>query len=371
MAIVGLGAAATGEDAVRALLLSRLDGAYRLATCILRDAAAAEDAVQEAALRAWAMRRGLRDPDRAEAWFARIVVNECRAELARRSRRPAVSEADLVVARTNPEELRDEVARALARLTPDEQVVVAMRFGRDLTVPQIALQTGIREGTVKSRLHNAQEHLRAAEAERRAEEAGHERPGRRAHCARTTNRSRATRPPASRVAWRARSTRRRRLWRRVQRGGLRSGSRRSVRPWSSRRSWSAVSIPVRTASPSGVIGPSASPIPTASATPTTTDRASRPRRPRQLRRRPRRLHLREAGFDSTGRHVPVTGAMSPVLIQGTPPARRRSRLVRRRHVQGHGSPRLPDRKPPPGALCRGLRPRDGPVHPDRLDGRAA
>jgi DNA-directed RNA polymerase specialized sigma24 family protein len=51
-------------------------------------------------------------------------------------------------------------------------VVVAMRFGRDLTVPQIALQTGIREGTVKSRLHNAQEHLRAAfEAERRAEEA--------------------------------------------------------------------------------------------------------------------------------------------------------------------------------------------------------
>jgi RNA polymerase sigma-70 factor (ECF subfamily) len=173
MAIVGIGAAATGEDAVRALLLSRLDGAYRLATCILRDAAAAEDAVQEAALRAWAMRRGLRDPDRAEAWFARIVVNECRAELARRSRRPAVSEADLVVGADESEELRDEVARGLARLTPDEQVVVAMRFGRDLTVPQIALQTGIREGTVKSRLHNAQEHLRAAfEAERRAEEVG-------------------------------------------------------------------------------------------------------------------------------------------------------------------------------------------------------
>jgi RNA polymerase sigma-70 factor (ECF subfamily) len=70
-------------------------------------------------------------------------------------------------------ELRDEVGRALARLTADEQVVVAMRYGRDLTVPQIALQTGIREGTIKSRLHNAHEHLRAAfEAERRAQEAG-------------------------------------------------------------------------------------------------------------------------------------------------------------------------------------------------------
>jgi RNA polymerase sigma-70 factor (ECF subfamily) len=173
MAIVGIEATTTGEEAVRELLLSRLDGAYRLATCILRDQTAAEDAVQDAALRAWSMRRGLRDPDRAEAWFARIVVNTCRAELARRARRPVVSGANLVAGADDSPELRDEVGRALARLTADEQVVVAMRFGRDLTVPQIALQTGLREGTVKSRLHNAQEHLRAAfEAERRAEEAG-------------------------------------------------------------------------------------------------------------------------------------------------------------------------------------------------------
>ena len=161
------------EEAVGAVLLSGLDVAYRLATCILRDPVAAEDAVQEAALRAWSMRRGLRDPDRAEAWFARIVVNTCRAELSRRSRRPMVSGLDLVAGADESAEVRDEVGRALARLTPDEQIVVAMRYGRDLTVPQIALHTGIREGTVKSRLHNAQEHLRAAfEAERRAEEVG-------------------------------------------------------------------------------------------------------------------------------------------------------------------------------------------------------
>ena len=40
-----------------------------------------------------------------------------------------------------------------------------------MTVPAIAAATGIREGTVKSRLHSALEHLRAAiEAERRLEE---------------------------------------------------------------------------------------------------------------------------------------------------------------------------------------------------------
>jgi RNA polymerase sigma factor (sigma-70 family) len=173
MTLVGIEVAGTAEDSVRELLLGRLAGAYRLATCILRDPEAAEDAVQEAALRAWASRRELRDPARAEAWFARIVVNVCRVELGNRSRRPLGIRMEPTVGPDDSQFLRDEVGHALARLTPDEQVVVAMRFGRDLTVPQIAAQTGLREGTVKSRLHNAQEHLRAAfDAERRAEEVG-------------------------------------------------------------------------------------------------------------------------------------------------------------------------------------------------------
>jgi RNA polymerase sigma-70 factor (ECF subfamily) len=68
--------------------------------------------------------------------------------------------------------VRDELARAIVTLSPDEQIVVALRFGRDLTIPQIAAETGLAEGTVKSRLHYALEHLRGAlEAERRAEEA--------------------------------------------------------------------------------------------------------------------------------------------------------------------------------------------------------
>ena len=177
MAIMGIGLATTAEDAVRALLLSRLDAGYRLAMCILRDPSAAEDAVQEGALRAWARRQDLRDPDSVDAWFARIVVNVCRVELGRRARRPLVIEIDPHADREDPADhrgqfdLRDEVGRAIARLGPEEQIVIALRYGRDLTVPQIAEHTGIREGTVKSRLHNAQEHLRAAfEAERRAEE---------------------------------------------------------------------------------------------------------------------------------------------------------------------------------------------------------
>lgn len=173
MAVMGIERTIGGDEALRALLVSGLDSAYRLATCILRDSVAAEDAVQEAALRAWRMRGGLRDPDRVEAWFARIVVNVCRVELDRRSRRPLIRELRPMLGpgADSEADLRDEVGRAIGQLKPDEQVILALRFGRDLTVPEIAAQTGIREGTVKSRLHGAQEHLRAAlEAEWRAEE---------------------------------------------------------------------------------------------------------------------------------------------------------------------------------------------------------
>ncbi len=178
MTVVGIGVASRAEDAISELLLSRLAAAYRTATCILRDQDAAQDAVQEAALRAWVHRRELRDPERADAWFMRIVVNVCHAELERRAKQRPVADPGMDAIASGPDEpqesddMRDEVGRALARLSVDEQIVVALRFGRDMTVPQIAARTGLREGTVKSRLHGAQEHLRAAlAAERRAEEA--------------------------------------------------------------------------------------------------------------------------------------------------------------------------------------------------------
>ncbi len=172
MSVVGIEVAPTGEEAIRELLLERLPWAYRTAVCILRDPLAAEDAVQEAALRAWSSRGALRDPARVDAWFGRIVVNVCRGELGRARPGRLDELPERAIEPNDGWALREETGRALARLTPDEQIVVALRFGHDMTVPQIAAQTGLREGTVKSRLHSAQEHLRAAfEAEWRADAA--------------------------------------------------------------------------------------------------------------------------------------------------------------------------------------------------------
>jgi RNA polymerase sigma-70 factor (ECF subfamily) len=164
-------AGARSDDEIRSLLLARLPDAHRLANWILHDPIAAEDAVQEAALLAWDRRRSLRDPSSAEVWFNRILVNVCRGELRRRARRPVVTEIEPTSdGAPGALAVRDELTRAIRRLVPDEQLLLALRFGRDMTVPAVAAATGLPEGTVKSRLHSAMEHLRAAlEAERRAE----------------------------------------------------------------------------------------------------------------------------------------------------------------------------------------------------------
>ena len=161
------------DQAIRRVLDARLDDAYRLATFILRDPVAAEDVVQEAALQAWSRREALRDEGTADGWFTRIVVNLCRDELRRRARGPRVLDIgpnQRVVA--GPGAGDPGLATAIERLTPDEQALLALRYGRDLTVPEIADRLDVPQGTVKSRLHSTLEHLRAAlDAERRAEEA--------------------------------------------------------------------------------------------------------------------------------------------------------------------------------------------------------
>jgi RNA polymerase sigma-70 factor (ECF subfamily) len=155
----------------------RLDAAYRTASFILRDRASAEDAVHDAFVLAWRRRENLRDPAAAGAWFGRILVNVCRDRLRHESRAAVRDVSTELSASTSGAAdplsalaRRDEVGAALRRLTRDEQVLLALRFGEDRTVPEIGGMLGIPEGTVKSRLHGALAHMRAAlDAERRAE----------------------------------------------------------------------------------------------------------------------------------------------------------------------------------------------------------
>jgi RNA polymerase sigma-70 factor (ECF subfamily) len=159
---------ATDRRAAFAALTDRyLDAAYRLAGVILGDPVEAEDATHDAVVAAWRAYGSLRDPDRFEAWFQRILINTCRDRLRRRSRRPVVA-IDLVgrtVATGDAISSADDrvvLDRAFSALGPDHRIVIALRYFTDLSIEEIAVRVGIPAGTVKSRLHVATRNLQAA-----------------------------------------------------------------------------------------------------------------------------------------------------------------------------------------------------------------
>jgi RNA polymerase sigma-70 factor (ECF subfamily) len=154
----------TSDEAFAALTRRQIDSAYRLAWAILGDSGDADDATQEAFASAWRNRRSLRDPGRFDAWFGRILVNECRQRLRKRARRrtlawletsePAVADTSQQVSE------RDAIAHAISRLDADHRIVVMLRYWADLTIDEIAARLDVPSGTVKSRLHYALRSMR-------------------------------------------------------------------------------------------------------------------------------------------------------------------------------------------------------------------
>lgn len=150
---------------VAGLVMARLGESYRLARAILLDDGEAEDAVQEASLSAWRRRSSLRDPERFEVWFERILVNQCRDQLRKRRRavRLAAPPVGFEAPAAPPDTGTDaDLDRALDALDVDHRIVVLLRYWQDRTVDDIAERLGIPAGTVKSRLHNALRTLRAS-----------------------------------------------------------------------------------------------------------------------------------------------------------------------------------------------------------------
>ncbi len=150
---------------VAALVMTRVADSYRLARAILLDDGEAEDAVQEASLSAWRRRGSLRDPDRFDAWFEQILINQCRDQLRRRRRAVKVSAPPIGFepAAAPPETGTDhDLDMALDALDVDHRIVVLLRYWQDRTVEDIAERVGIPAGTVKSRLHHAMKSLRAS-----------------------------------------------------------------------------------------------------------------------------------------------------------------------------------------------------------------
>jgi RNA polymerase sigma-70 factor (ECF subfamily) len=144
-------------------------GAYRAASFVVHDPAAAEDIAQEAFLAAI---RALDRFDRRRPfgpWLHRIVVNRAIDWARSRSLRSEVgagdeselvwASADRVDPPTSTGVLSDEAGRALASLSPEHRAVVVLRYLLDYTPGEIASMLELPRGTVNSRLRRALDRL--------------------------------------------------------------------------------------------------------------------------------------------------------------------------------------------------------------------
>jgi RNA polymerase sigma-70 factor (ECF subfamily) len=161
------------REAFSVLAGGAVDRLYGIARHILRDPQLAEDATQDALVRAWRDLPTLRDVERFDAWLYRLTVRAC-TDVGRQRRR---WRAEVAALRAEPSEAdrasdiadRDLVERGLRRLTDGQRAVLTLTFYVGMSPTEIADVLDIPTGTAKSRLHYAIEALRAAiEADERA-----------------------------------------------------------------------------------------------------------------------------------------------------------------------------------------------------------
>lgn len=124
----------------------------------------ARDAVQETWLAVLRGLRRLEDPARFPGWVYSIATRRCADAIRRNVRLRAFrdqTQSDPTSAETSQgADERLDMRSALSRLPRDQAVVMAMFYGADLPVEEIAGALSIPAGTVKSRLHHARETLR-------------------------------------------------------------------------------------------------------------------------------------------------------------------------------------------------------------------
>ena len=162
-----IAAAKAGDRQAYARLLERHQSvAFRAAYMVTGSASEAEDATQDACVKAWLALARFRSDAPFRPWLVRIAINEARNRRRSAGRRatlalrlgpevggtgPAPSAETEVLAGAE----RAHLVSAIGRLREDDQLVIAARYFLGLSEAEAAIALGLRLGTVKSRLSRA------------------------------------------------------------------------------------------------------------------------------------------------------------------------------------------------------------------------
>ena len=149
-------------DAFDTILGPLVRRGYLLAVTMLDSREAAEDAVQEASIKAWRKLGQLRDMQALEAWYLSIVANECRN--VRRSRWSSVQKIAAIRDTDRFDEDRAvallDLDRALDHLDWEDRTALFLHYYLDLTFERAAQVTGESMPAVRSRIYRALDRLR-------------------------------------------------------------------------------------------------------------------------------------------------------------------------------------------------------------------
>jgi RNA polymerase sigma-70 factor (ECF subfamily) len=134
--------------------------AFRVAFAVLHDSGEAEDAVQEAAFKAWRKLGTIRSGAPLRPWFLAIVANQCRS--VRRKSWSKVFPLQLAITgRDAPDpDTRMDLERALGGLDYDQRLVLVLRYYLDMPYEEIAEAMGITAKAARTRAERAIHRLR-------------------------------------------------------------------------------------------------------------------------------------------------------------------------------------------------------------------
>ncbi|HEY1509385.1 MAG TPA: RNA polymerase sigma factor [Solirubrobacteraceae bacterium] len=164
-------AKAGDKDAYASLLRRHQEVAFRAAYLVSGSRSDAEDATQEACVKAWLALDRFREQAPFRPWLVRIAINEARNRRRGAGRRDGLTlrladdpPGTIVAPAAEDEALaadqRSRLAAQLGLLSEDDQLVIAARYLLGLSESETATALALRVGTVKSRLSRALERLR-------------------------------------------------------------------------------------------------------------------------------------------------------------------------------------------------------------------
>lgn len=164
-----------GDTERYAVLVRRYRDRYaRYAARMTGSRDAAEDAVQDALVRAFDHLADCRDPDKFAGWLFLILRNRCFAERRRRTRegRPLEPADEAFAGSDRPDGNLEQAERmraldqALGDLTPEQREVFVLKHVEGLAYEEIAQLTGATVASLKMRMHRAYDRLRELLKER-------------------------------------------------------------------------------------------------------------------------------------------------------------------------------------------------------------